>query len=114
VTFIGLRMKIIIGVAPIYLKPLQVPVAIFTETNPFPPMEKETSLSLTKLIRIMCSAIVNNNSFDARPLYRNLKQRVPNESQRLDAIIKIIDDEYHSNYLFILSKLSTFDGSHSK
>jgi hypothetical protein len=76
-------------------------------------METQVNLSLTKLISIMCSGIVNNN-LDARPLYKNLKQRVPNETQRLDAIIKIIDEEYHNNYLFILSKLSTFDGSHSK
>lgn len=75
-------------------------------------MEKQINLSLTKLISVMCSGIVNNN-FDARPLYTNLKKRVPNETQRLDAIIKIIDEEYHNNYLFILSKLSSFDGSHS-
>lgn len=76
-------------------------------------MEKHINLSLTKLISAMCSGIVNNN-FDVRPLYSNLKKRVPNEAQRLDAIIKIIDEEYHNYYLFILSKLSTFDSSHSK
>lgn len=76
-------------------------------------MEKQINLSLTKLISTMCNGIVNNH-FDARPLYSNLKQRVPNETQRLDAIIKIIDEEYHNYYLLILSKLSSFDGSHSK
>jgi hypothetical protein len=76
-----------------------------------PEMKDNSNLSLGKLIAKMCDAIVNNQ-FHAQSLYKNLKDRIPNETQRSNAIIKVLEEEYSNQYIRILSHLATLDGSH--
>ncbi|MGC4022223.1 MAG: hypothetical protein QM734_09895 [Cyclobacteriaceae bacterium] len=72
-------------------------------------MENNMRYSLAALIGVMCDAVINDRS-DAPTFYTVLKKRVPDETQRCNAIIRVVGQYYQKNYIQILAKLSTFDG----